>query len=66
MNAYALCTLHQVNASNNAGDRPIHWARNMGHGAVEEALKQARAGFHSDLLFFPPKITLQRIFALFL
>ncbi|GLC75358.1 hypothetical protein PLESTF_001627600 [Pleodorina starrii] len=30
----------KVNASNNAGDRPWHWARNMGHTAVMQLLEQ--------------------------
>lgn len=29
-----------VNASNNAGDRPWHWARNMGHTAAMAALEK--------------------------
>lgn len=29
-----------INASNNAGDRPWHWARNMGHADVMEMLEQ--------------------------
>ena len=29
-----------VNASNNAGDTPWHWARNMGHAHVMRALEQ--------------------------
>jgi ankyrin repeat protein len=28
----------QINASNNAGDTPWHWATNMGHGEVAELL----------------------------
>ncbi|PNW77453.1 hypothetical protein CHLRE_10g437250v5 [Chlamydomonas reinhardtii] len=30
----------KVNASNNAGDRPWHWARNMGHTGVMAILEQ--------------------------
>lgn len=30
----------KVNASNNAGDRPWHWARNMGHSDVMELLEK--------------------------
>ncbi|KAI3434403.1 hypothetical protein D9Q98_002481 [Chlorella vulgaris] len=30
----------KVNASNNAGDRPYHWASNMGHTAVMEFIKK--------------------------
>jgi ankyrin repeat protein len=33
----------KVNASNNAGDRPWHWARNMGHAGVVALLEQVRA-----------------------
>lgn len=29
-----------INASNNAGDRPWHWARNMGHTDLIEMLEQ--------------------------
>lgn len=29
-----------INASNNAGDRPWHWARNMGYGDMMEMLEQ--------------------------
>ena len=32
----------KVNASNNAGDRPWHWARNMDHPAVMELLERVR------------------------
>ncbi len=32
----------QVNASHNAGDRPWHWARNMGHSGVMALLEQVR------------------------
>jgi ankyrin repeat protein len=31
-----------VNASNNAGDTPWHWAKNMGHGEVMKVLEQVR------------------------
>ena len=31
----------KVNASNNAGDRPWHWARNMGHKDVMTLLEKA-------------------------
>lgn len=34
----------KVNASNNAGDRPWHWARNMGHTGVMAILEQVGAG----------------------
>ncbi|DBA87423.1 hypothetical protein WJX77_001859 [Trebouxia sp. C0004] len=30
----------KIDASNNAGDRPWHWARNMGHDNVMEMLEQ--------------------------
>lgn len=30
----------KVNASNNAGDRPWHWAQNMGHTDVMEFLEK--------------------------
>ena len=30
----------KVIASNNAGDRPIHWAQNMGHDDLEKFLKE--------------------------
>lgn len=30
----------QVNASNNAGDTPWHWARNMGHTDVMTLLQE--------------------------
>lgn len=32
----------KVNASNNAGDRPWHWANNMGHQEVVALLEQVR------------------------
>ena len=32
----------KVNASNNAGDRPWHWARNMDHPDVMELLERVR------------------------
>lgn len=32
----------KVNASNNAGDRPWHWARNMGQTAAMAALENVR------------------------
>lgn len=32
----------KINASNNAGDRPWHWADNMGHDDVKALLSQAR------------------------
>ena len=28
----------KVNASNNAGDRPWHWAQNMGHDDIQDLL----------------------------
>lgn len=31
-----------INASNNAGDRPWHWARNMGYADMMEMLEQVR------------------------
>lgn len=37
-----------VNASNNAGDRPWHWARNMGHTAVMELLEKVGCADHWD------------------
>lgn len=30
----------KIDASNNAGDRPWHWARNMGHQEVQDFLEQ--------------------------
>jgi len=33
----------KVNASNNAGDRPWHWARNMDHPDVMELLERVRS-----------------------
>ena len=33
----------KVNASNNAGDRPWHWARNMGHKDVMDLLEKVRS-----------------------
>ena len=33
----------KVNASNNAGDRPWHWARNMGHNGVMDLLERVRS-----------------------
>lgn len=33
----------KVNASNNAGDRPWHWAENMGHKGVMSLLEKAGA-----------------------
>ena len=33
----------KVNASNNAGDRPWHWARNMNHTEVMELLERVFA-----------------------
>lgn len=30
----------KIDASNNAGDRPWHWARNMGHDNMMELLEQ--------------------------
>lgn len=30
----------KIDASNNAGDRPWHWARNMGHRDVMDFLEQ--------------------------
>lgn len=33
----------KVNASNNAGDRPWHWAKNMGHTGVMSLLEKAGA-----------------------
>ena len=38
----------KVNASNNAGDRPWHWADNMGHDDVKALLTQASPA--SDLV----------------
>lgn len=35
----------KLNASNNAGDRPWHWAKNMGHKDVMEFLEKARYFF---------------------
>ena len=32
-----------VDASNNAGDRPWHWAHNLGHTAMLELLEKVRA-----------------------
>lgn len=32
----------KVNASNNAGDRPWHWARNMSHKDVLELLEKVK------------------------
>lgn len=32
----------KVNASNNAGDRPYHWARNMGHKDVMDLLEKVK------------------------
>ena len=32
----------KVNASNNAGDRPWHWAKNMGQTDIMDLLKQVR------------------------
>ena len=32
----------KVNASNNAGDRPWHWAQNMGHEAMMKFLEKVR------------------------
>ena len=32
----------KINASNNAGDRPWHWADNMGHEDIKALLTQAR------------------------
>ena len=34
----------KINASNNAGDRPWHWADNMGHDHVKALLSQACPG----------------------
>jgi len=34
----------KVNASNNAGDRPWHWARNMDRPDVMELLERVRSG----------------------
>ena len=28
----------KINASNNAGDRPWHWAQNMGHDDIQDLL----------------------------
>jgi len=28
----------KINASNNAGDRPWHWAQNMGHEDIQDLL----------------------------
>ena len=46
----------KVNASNNAGDRPWHWAHNLGHNAMLDLLEKARcslrktgAGLQSSL-----------------
>ena len=30
----------KIDASNNAGDRPWHWARNMGHADMMDVLEQ--------------------------
>ena len=35
-----------VDASNNAGDRPWHWARNMGHDNMMELLEQVQIAWH--------------------
>ncbi len=32
----------KIDASNNAGDRPWHWARNMGHDNMMELLEQVQ------------------------
>ena len=36
----------KLNASNNAGDRPWHWAKNMGHKDVMEFLEKVRFLIH--------------------
>lgn len=42
-----------INASNNAGDRPWHWARNMGYDDMMEMLEQVcRVQCTNDTLFF--------------
>ena len=38
----------KASASNNAGDRPWHWARNMGHKDVMELLEKVRKGRRRD------------------
>lgn len=35
----------KLNASNNAGDRPWHWAQNMGHKDVMEFLEKVSIRF---------------------
>lgn len=34
----------KVDASNNAGDRPWHWAHNLGHTAMLDLLEKVRCG----------------------
>lgn len=53
----------KVNASNNAGDRPWHWARNMGHKDVVDLLEkvyfcilQVRIFFTSPPPHLPTKV----------
>jgi ankyrin repeat protein len=38
----------KVNASNNAGDRPWHWARNMNHTDVMDLLERVLAKSNSE------------------
>lgn len=41
----------KIDASNNAGDRPWHWARNMGHQDVMDFLEQVRVFVRVWILF---------------
>jgi ankyrin repeat protein len=47
---HTCCSPQQVNASNNAGDTPWHWAQNMGHDGVMALLvkvgKAVRVSVH--------------------
>ena len=46
-----------INASNNAGDRPWHWARNMGHADMMEMLEQVWYIPWQHMVEFTPEAT---------
>lgn len=46
----------KVNASNNAGDRPIHWAQNMGHTELEAFLKTQGADDSQGQVLVPDHV----------
>lgn len=49
----------QVDASNNAGDRPYHWAANMGHQHIMDYLK--KVGFFSQSNFQGKALTVSSL-----